>query len=55
MVERRLRRAQALSPSGVGAIIDILGESFVAEDTSRWQGKWHTLKAPRIAAYFAYS
>jgi Domain of unknown function (DUF1998) len=52
MVDRRLRRAQALSPSGVGAIIDILGESFVAEDTSRWQGKWHTLKAPRIASYF---
>ena len=52
MVDRRLRRAQTLSPSGVGAIIDILGESFVAEDTSRWQGKWHTLKAPRIASYF---
>ena len=55
MVDRRLRRAQALSPSGVGAIIDILGESFVAEDTSRWQGKWRTLKAPRIASYFGTS
>lgn len=52
MADRKLRRAQALTPSGVGAIIDILGESFVAEDTSRWQGKWELLKAPRIAQYF---
>ena len=52
MTERKLRRAQALSPSGVGAIIDVLGESFVAEDTSRWRGAWGTLTAPRIASYF---
>ena len=51
MVDRSLR-AEILGPSGVGAIIDILGESFVAEDTSRWQGKWHILKAPRITSYF---
>lgn len=52
MGDRKLRRAQTLTPSGVGAIIDILGESFVAEDTSRWQGRWDRLKAPRIARYF---
>src|SRR6266567_9059540 len=55
MVERKLRRTQAISPSGVGAIIDILGESFVAEDISRWKGHWDLLKAPRIAAHFRIS
>ncbi|MEU9824134.1 DUF1998 domain-containing protein [Micromonospora chersina] len=52
MTERKIRRMQALSPFGVGAIIDILGESFVAEDVSRWQGKREPLPAPRIAAHF---
>jgi hypothetical protein len=52
MVERKLRRTQAAGPAGVGAIIDVLGESFVAEDISRWHGRWDLLKAPRIAAHF---
>ena len=48
---RKLRRAQTVSPFGVGAIIDILGESFVAEDISRWnlQGTI-SLKAPRLSS-----
>ena len=48
---RRLRRAQTVSPFGVGAIIDIVGESFVAEDISRWALNGTVpLKAPRLAS-----
>lgn len=36
---RSLRRSQAVSPNGVGAIFDIGGESFVACDTTTWQKK----------------
>ncbi|WP_322760038.1 DrmB family protein [Frankia sp. Cr2] len=36
MSSRKVRRAQIVSPFGVGAIIDLEGESFVAEDASRW-------------------
>ena len=32
-----IRRAQALSPFGVGAIIDILGHSLVAADIRQWR------------------
>ena len=50
-VERKVRRTQAITPSGVGAIIDVLGESFVAEDVSRWRGRRHVLRgSQRIAA-----
>ncbi|SCL25971.1 protein of unknown function [Micromonospora nigra] len=52
MTDRRLRRMQALSPFGVGAIVDMLGESFVAEDVTRWKGRRMTLNAPRVAAHF---
>lgn len=52
MNERTVRRAQAISPFGVGAVIDILGESFVAEDITRWRGRREVLRAPRIAAHF---
>lgn len=52
MSERQLRRTQAAGAAGVGAIVDVLGESFVAEDTTRWRGKMELLKAPRIAAFF---
>lgn len=50
MSDRRIRRSQTLSPFGVGAIFDIVGESFVAEDTQRWKGKATNVDAPRIAA-----
>ena len=46
MGERQIRRTQAAGVAGVGAIVDVLGESFVAEDTSRWVGRWEFLKAP---------
>jgi hypothetical protein len=50
--ERVVRRSQAISPFGVGAIMDMLGESFVAEDASRWRGPREVVHAPRIAAHF---
>lgn len=50
MSDRRIRRSQILSPFGVGAMFDVVGESFVAEDITRWQGKQVSVSAPRIAA-----
>ncbi|MEV0606597.1 DUF1998 domain-containing protein [Polymorphospora rubra] len=50
--ERKVRRAQAITPSGVGAIIDAVGESFVCEDVNRWVGPRDVLRAPRIAGRF---
>ncbi|ONH61371.1 hypothetical protein CcI49_07270 [Frankia sp. CcI49] len=48
MTVRRVRRSQTVSPFGVGAIIDVLGESFVAEDAGRWP--WHDIiPMPRLA------
>ncbi|MCK9903473.1 hypothetical protein CC117_26960 [Parafrankia colletiae] len=48
MTVRRVRRSQTISPFGVGAIIDVLGESFVAEDAGRWP--WHdVISMPRLA------
>jgi hypothetical protein len=52
MNERTVRRSQTITPFGVGAIIDILGESFVAEDITRWRGRKVVLRGPRIAAHF---
>ena len=36
MVKRKVRLSQTLTPFGVGAIYDFLGESLVACDTYRW-------------------
>lgn len=55
MTRRTVRRAQTLTPFGVGAIFDIVGESFVAEDISRWYGRPHKISAPRIASLFRVS
>lgn len=52
MTERKLRRVQTLAPFGVGAVFDVVGESFVAEDISRWYGFPHKVRAPRIAPLF---
>ncbi len=37
-IERKLRTAQLISPSGVGAIVDLGGRSYIADDISRWGG-----------------
>ena len=52
MNDRTIRRSQTISPFGVGAVIDMLGESFVAEDITRWRGRRQILNAPRIAKHF---
>jgi hypothetical protein len=47
---RKVRRAQLIGPYGPGAIVDLVGESFVAEDASRWRGRPVTIRMPRLAA-----
>jgi hypothetical protein len=50
MADRVVRLSQTLSPFGVGAIYDVLGESFVAADISRWRKhSARLLRAPRLA------
>ena len=39
-IERKLRTAQLISPSGVGAIVDLGGRSYIADDISRWEGNF---------------
>ncbi len=51
MTVRKVRRAQTVSPFGVGAIIDLVGESFVVEDASKWGGKREFITMPRLAGY----
>lgn len=52
MDRRTMRRAQVITGAGPGAVLDMLGESFVGEDTSQWRGRPDYIRAPRIAAYF---
>lgn len=46
--ERKLRLSQTVAPFGVGAIFDVLGESLVATDTTKWRGG-NILQAKRLA------
>ena len=48
---RKVRRSQIVSPFGPGAIIDLVGESFVAEDAGNWRGRPVPVGFPRLAAY----
>lgn len=48
---RKVRRNQVISPFGVGAVIDLAGESFVAEDAGRWRLWQGDLSFPRLAGY----
>ncbi|MEU9687660.1 DUF1998 domain-containing protein [Amycolatopsis japonica] len=50
MTGRKLRRAQIVTPFGPGAIIDLVGESFVAEDAGRWRGKPQEVPFARLAS-----
>ena len=45
--QRKIRRSHYISPFGVGAIIDIGGESFIAEDILEW--KKYNQEGERIA------
>jgi hypothetical protein len=48
-VDRSVRLSQTITPFGVGAIYDVLGESFVACETSYWKRHGTPLKAQRLA------
>lgn len=47
MSNKTLRKSQLVSPFGPGAIFNILGESFIVEETSKW-GKGKLLKSVRL-------
>jgi hypothetical protein len=48
---RKVRRSQFVSPFGPGALVDLVGESFVVEDAGKWRGKPDRIDFPRLAAY----
>ncbi|WP_405838443.1 DUF1998 domain-containing protein [Streptomyces platensis] len=49
-IRRKVRRAQTIAPFGVGGIIDIRGESFVAADIRSWAANGERVESPRLAA-----
>lgn len=44
-IKHDLRLMETISPFGVGAIVDVLGESLIAPDTSHWDRKFSPLIA----------
>ncbi|GAA1892512.1 DUF1998 domain-containing protein [Streptantibioticus ferralitis] len=48
-IRRKVRRAQTIVPFGVGGIIDIRGESFVAADIRSWAVSAERVESPRLA------
>lgn len=48
-IRRKVRRAQTIVPFGVGGILDIRGESFVAADIRSWAASAERVEAPRLA------
>ncbi|AXX28970.1 hypothetical protein APASM_1605 [Actinosynnema pretiosum subsp. pretiosum] len=51
MTVRKVRRSQVISPFGPGAIIDLVGESFVVEDAGRWPRQRVPVDFARLASY----
>ncbi|TJZ52850.1 hypothetical protein FCH28_16840 [Streptomyces piniterrae] len=49
-IRRKVRRAQTIVPFGVGGIIDIRGESFVAADIRSWAVNGERVESPRLAS-----
>ena len=45
---RKIRRSQYITPFGVGAVLDLGGESFIAEDISQWKQTGVSIKLPRL-------
>ena len=45
---KKMRRAQTIQPFGVGAIIDIDGESFVVNDISKWRRPSQIVELERL-------
>ncbi|MBZ3901027.1 DUF1998 domain-containing protein [Streptomyces scabiei] len=48
-IRRKVRRAQTIVPFGVGGIIDLRGESFVAADIRSWSANAERVQSPRLA------
>ncbi|MFF4951819.1 DrmB family protein [Streptomyces chattanoogensis] len=48
-IRRKVRRAQTIVPFGVGGIIDLRGESFVAADIRSWAANAEPVQSPRLA------
>ncbi|MFF2074503.1 DrmB family protein [Kitasatospora sp. NPDC058162] len=48
-VRRKVRRSQTIVPFGVGGIIDLRGESFVAADIRSWAAHGESVESPRLA------
>jgi len=49
-MDRKIRRSQCITPFGVGAIIDIGQESFIAEDISKWKNDGEIIELKRLSA-----
>ena len=48
-IRRKVRRTQTIVPFGVGGIIDLRGESFVAADIRSWAKTAERVESPRLA------
>ncbi|MFI6474067.1 DrmB family protein [Streptomyces sp. NPDC050516] len=48
-IRRKVRRTQTIVPFGVGGILDLRGESFVAADIRSWPANSERLDSPRLA------
>jgi len=48
-MDRKIRRTQYITPFGVGAILDIGQESFVAEDISKWGKAGEKIELKRLS------
>ncbi|WP_208720526.1 DrmB family protein [Amycolatopsis circi] len=48
-IRRKVRRTQTIAPFGVGGIIDLRGESFVAADIRSWASSGDPVDSPRLA------
>lgn len=48
-IRRKVRRTQTIAPFGVGGILDLQGESFVAADIRSWGAHGDTVDSPRLA------
>ena len=47
-LRRRMRLSQTVAPFGVGAIFDLLGESFIAPDINWWGHRGRVLRLERL-------
>ncbi|MFB7899525.1 DrmB family protein [Streptomyces xiamenensis] len=48
-IRHKVRRTQTIVPFGVGGVMDVLGESFVAADIRSWPAAAEGVDSPRLA------